>query len=430
VLAAVIAISLIGAYVLTQGSLLGTSSVVNSTTQSTQQSSSTAQQSNGQTGNFAVLMTDPPTIPIGVTAVYINYTDVSIHVHNAGNQTGWTNLQTSGAINLLSVVNSTQTIATANISSGIFNALRFNITSAVVTFQGQNYTADLVYQEAYLFVAIPGGISIVNGTTSGAVIDMTPTVLLLGNTTDPTFAFMPEAKGYTLAANSISIHPHTGDRTDYQGQIWTQIHEVTHFQITAVSLTPSSFSITVQNTGAATVNFRIAALTSTTSISGGWVPASSFGSISKISEFFVVVPNGSLVALNATTYKGMFLTLALAGYTLAPHESATFTYNGQITIGALSQLQGKTPTQSINVGQNYVTTIVGSGLYAQSAVIANSAGSTSTTNSTTTTITSTTSTTSSSTTSSTTSSTSTSSTSTASSTTSSTSSVTSTSAAA
>jgi hypothetical protein len=366
VLVVVIAIALVGAF------------VFNKNTQSTSVVNSTSQLSNGQSGTLAVLMTDPPTIPQGVTAVYINYSDVQVHVSNAGNQTGWTDMQSSGDINLLGVVNSTQTIAAANISSGIFNALRFNITNALVTFQGQNYTADLVYQEHTLFVSIPGGIRISNGQSSGAVIDMTPTVLLLGNTTNPTFAFMPDAKGYTLAANSISVHPHKGDRDDYQGKMSDQIHEWSHFQITALSLTPSSISITVQNTGAATVNFRLLALASTTSASGGWVPTSSFGSMSKISEFFVVIPNGSLVNLTAATNKGMIQTLALAGYTLAPNASATFTYNGQITIGALAWLQGRTPTQNINAGQRYVMTILGSGSYAQTAVTATSSTSTST----------------------------------------------------
>jgi hypothetical protein len=151
---------------------------------------------------MAVLMTDPPTIPTGVTSVYINYSDVSVHVSDAGNQTGWTDLQSSGEIDLLSVINSTETIAATNVTSGIFNALRFNITSALITFQGTNYTADLVYQQHTLFVPIVGGITISGGQTSAAVIEMTPTVLLLGNATNPTFAFIPAAKGYTLPAQS------------------------------------------------------------------------------------------------------------------------------------------------------------------------------------------------------------------------------------
>ncbi len=329
VLAAIIALALVGAFLYTQNVL--PSSL---TGQGMQPSS-------GKSGTLAVLITEPPTIPEGVTAVYINFSDLQVHIRSAGNQSGWTNLHSSGEIDLLSVLNSTQTIAAANITNGVFNALKFNITSAVVTFQGENYTADLVYQEHYLVVVIPGGITITNGQTSGAVIDMTPTVLLLGNTTNPAFAFLPAAKGYTLPANSVSFHPHIGDKNDYNGNIANQIHDTTHFQLSGVSLTPDSISITVQNTGAATVDFRLAALTSTTSVSGGWVPSTSIGSISRISEFFVILPNGSLTPLTASTNKGMIQTIAMAGYTLAPHESVTFTYNGPITIGALHYDAGK-----------------------------------------------------------------------------------------
>jgi len=366
VIAAVLAISLVGAYLYTQNISLGTNS-------------STTEATSGPTGTLAVLMTDPPTIPEGVTAVYMDYSNLAIHVSDAGNNSGWTNLGSSGDINLLSIVNSTQTIAVANISNGLFNAMKFNVSSAIVTFNGQNYTANLVYQKAYLLVTIPGGIRVTNGSTAGAVIDMTPTILLLGNTTNPVFAFLPVAKGYTLPANSISIHPRVGDHNDDQGSIAAQIHDMTHFQLGAVSLTPSSLSITVKNTGAATVDFRYVALTSTTSVSGGWVPANPFGPVSKISEFFVVVPNGSLVPVTASTNRGMIQTLAMAGYTVAPHQSATFTYSGPVTIGALTLLQGHTPTQSINLGQNYVVTITGSGLYAQSAVTASSSTSATTT---------------------------------------------------
>ena len=367
VVIAVLAIALIGTYFYTQSVHSGTTSVVNSTN---------TQSSNGQSGTLALLMTDPPTIPAGVSAVYINYSDVQVHISNAGNQTGWTDMQSSGDINLLSIVNSSQTIATANITAGVFNALKFNISSAVITFQSQNYTTNLVYQQHSLFVTIPGGITITNGLTSGAIIEMAPTVLLLGNTTNPTFAFMPEAQGYTLAANSIAIHPRTGDRDDYRGSISDHDSD-THFQMTALAVSPSTIAITVQNTGSENIRFKFAALTSTTTVSGGWVPSSSFGSISKISEFFVVVQNGSLVPLTAATYKGIVQTLALAGYNLAPNQSVTFTYSGVVTIGALAQLQGKTPTQPINIGQRYVMTIVGSGTFARSLVNATSSTTTS-----------------------------------------------------
>src|SRR5579862_2303670 len=126
-IAAVIAIALISGLVLTTGLLPKSTTLVSSTTTSggsTQRSGS---------GTWSVLMTDPPTVPDGTTAVYINYSDVQVHVSQDGNNSGWTDLQSSGTINLMSILNSTQTIAAANITSGVFNGLRFNVTGAVVT---------------------------------------------------------------------------------------------------------------------------------------------------------------------------------------------------------------------------------------------------------------------------------------------------------
>src|SRR5579864_8651035 len=143
VIAAVIAVALISGLVLTPGLL--PKSTTNSSVSSTSTSGGSTQRSGS--GTLAVLMTDPPTVPDGTTAVYINYSDVQVHVSGAGNQSGWTDLQSSGSINLMSIINTTQTIAATNISSGVFNALRFNVTSAVVSFQGKNFTADLIYQE-------------------------------------------------------------------------------------------------------------------------------------------------------------------------------------------------------------------------------------------------------------------------------------------
>ena len=390
VLAAIIAVALIGAVVFTPG-IVGSSSTSSTviSTGSTSTSSSSSANTPGGTGTLAVLMTDPPTVPDGVTAVYIDYSSVEIHIANAGNQTGWTDLQTSGEINLMSIINQSQTIASTNISSGKFNGMRFNVTSAVVTFQGANYTADLVYQEHTLYVWIPGGVIITNGQTTGAMIDMTPTVLLLGNTTNPTFAFIPAARGYTLPANSIVNHPHKGDRDDYNGNVADAIQDITKFQLTAASLSPNSLSVSVLNNGNATVIFHMVALTGTSTPSGGWVPSVALGAISKDSEFFVVTPNGTLLALSATSKDGAIQTLALSGFALAPGSSATFTYNGPITIGAFELLQGHTPTHAVEAGQKYIVTVLGNSEHAQTAVIASGSTTTTTSSSSTTTISST-----------------------------------------
>jgi hypothetical protein len=323
-----------------------------------------------QSGTLAVLMTDPPTVPNGVTAVFITYADLAIHVSNAGNNTGWHVLNTQGQINLMGIINVTQTVATANIQSGTFNALAFNITSSTVTYKGANYTADFVYGHNMLYVPITGGIRVQSGVTSAAVIDMTPTVLLLTNGTTSSnfsFAFIPYAKAYTIPAQStINMHLQIGGKDDIQNAPWwLAVEHNTRFEITTVSLTPNSLSITVQNTGNASVLFRVAAVSTTTSASGGFVR------IATGSEFFAPEANASLSAITAFGKGQAASKIAADGYLLAPGAGVTFTYSGQITVG-LTWVHPQTQATGVQIGNRYIVTLSGNGQYAQTSVLATS----------------------------------------------------------
>ncbi len=336
-------------------------------------SSSPPVSQSGPTGALAVLMTDPPTVPQGVTNAYITYADLAIHVSKAGNNTGWHVLNLQGEIDLMSVINSTQTVANANVSSGNFNALAFNVTSAVVTFQGRNYTADLVYQEHTLIVPIVGGINVIQGQTSAAVIDVSPTVLLLGNVTDPTFAFIPTATAYTVPAQSVgTLHLKVGNKDNIQNASWwVSIRTESKFEITGVSLTPKSLSFNITNTGNSPVMLRIADLASTTSVSGGNIPLSNFESLLMISEVFVLEHNSTIVPITVVGNGIVESLIDSAGYVVPVGHSETFTYSGNITIGvAITSIYKHAPTQQIIPGQRYILSITGNGQVAQAAVVA------------------------------------------------------------
>lgn len=345
--------------------------VTSPTTTATSQSESTS----GPVGALAVLMTDPPTVPEGVTNVFITYANLGIHVSGAGNDTGWHVLNVQGQIDLMSIINSTQTIAAANISSGNFNALEFNVTSAIVTFTGQNYTADLVYQHHALYVPIVGGISITGGQTSAAVIDVSPTVLLLGNTTDPTFAFIPDATAYTVPAQSVStLHLQVGNRDNIQNASWwVKIQQASKFEITSAILTPTELSFTVENTGDAPVVLRIADLASTTSLSGGKVPLSNFASLLMISEVFVLQSNSTIRPITVVGNGVVESTIDNAGILVPAGRSETFTFNGNVTLGvAITSISKHFAVQQIVPGQTYILSLTGNGLIAQMAVTAGS----------------------------------------------------------
>jgi hypothetical protein len=320
-------------------------------------------------------MTDPPTVPDGVTSVFIDYSNLAIHISSAGNNTGWHVLGVAGQVDLMSVINSTQTIAMANISSGNFNALAFNVTSAIVTFHGVNYSAYLVYQDHVLFVPIVGGINITDGQASAAVIDLTPTVLLLGNVSDPIFAFIPSARAYTIPAQSVSsLHLQVGDRDEIQNASWwVKILHGSRFEITGITLTPTSLSFNVSNTGNSTLMFRLADLSSTTSPAGENIPISNLASTLSISEVFVIEHNSTILPITAVGNGIADKLIDSAGYALPISASVSLSYSGNVTLGA-AQYQTTTnryvQPQEIIPGQRYVLTLIGNGLVAQAIVLA------------------------------------------------------------
>ncbi len=339
-----------------------TTGILNTKSTATGETSST---SSSGSGVLAVLLTDPPTVPNGTSAVFIDYSALAVHVSGAANDSGWHVLNGQGEINLMSIINVTQTIATANIQSGDFDELAFNVTSATVTFLGANYSAYLVYEDHRLVVPIVGGITIANGQTSAAVIDLTPTVLLLGDPSDPVFAFIPAARGYTIPAQSIPS-TQVGQTGSVANETWFKNNQPA-FEIMGATLTPNSLSITVANIGNVSLVFTLTAVTSLSSLAGGLKPT--LPSVASISEYFVIYPNTSMIPITKVDERSITRALASAGYELPPAASVTFKYSDPITIGIVQGVT-KQPVQSVVPGQRYVISITSSDKLAQTLVMA------------------------------------------------------------
>ncbi len=369
-IAAVIAVALIVAAVYLPGS-----TILGNKTNTSSSGSSTSGTSGS--GSFAVLMTDPPTVPNGVTDLFMTYNKVGVHIAGDSNDSGWQILTESGTIDLMQSINVSQTIASANLQNGEkLNALGFNITSVIVTYNNGtttgNYTADLVYGQSRLFVPIPGGIIINTSEDQAVMIDMTPKVLLLGSPSDPTFAFLPSAVGYVIPNAEVSAQSHLfiGERIRFQnspqwGQWWRSILDNTSFAVQNVVLAPNGLSITVKNTGSVSIVFHFAAVTSDVSISGGSMPAPA------ISDIFVVEPSGALAQLNTSSASAMLAQIGAAGYLLAPGASVTFTYSGSVSIGMQSYYATALGiTHPVVSGTNYIVRLFGNGFVAAAGTTA------------------------------------------------------------
>jgi hypothetical protein len=358
--AAAVAVALIVAAVYIPGSnILGGRSSTESTTSGT------------SSGSFSVMMTDPPTVPANVTDVYMTYDKVGVHISGDSNNSGWQILSSTGTIDLMQEINVSQTIATANLQAGeTFNALGFNITQVLVTYVSalgpSNYTAQLVYGNTRFFVPIPGGITISSSGSQAVMIDMTPRIIMLGNSSQISFAFLPSARGYVVPSAEVPAQSHMfiGARMNLStNPWWKSILENTSFAVSSVVAAQNGLNITVTNTGSTSIVFHFAAVTSENSQNGGYLPAPA------VSDIFVVESNATLAQLNTSSSAAAETQVEGSGYLLAPGQSVSFIYSGSVAIGLQSQyaLQLSHP---LVAGHTYIVRLFGNGFVAAAGTTA------------------------------------------------------------
>lgn len=330
-------------------------------------------------GTFSIAVTDPPTAPAGVTAAYLTYADVQIHVSHAGNESGWYTIASSGALELFSLVNVSQTIGTVPVPTGEYNMVKFNVTSATVTYDGKNYTAFVPSGE--FRAAISGGVSVSTASKSGVLLDLTPRIVDIGSSSLHEFIISPAVHVFVFPHGELTDNEmRVGTRTSLSGSAMAWFgaaHSEDHsndLNITAVSISAGALSFTVKNTGNESVLLRAAFV-------------SSEGRSSEIASTmsmatFLIAQNGSLIPFHG--YMGAMMegsgddSVAMSlGYLLAANSSATFTYSGLIVFNAPACSESQPPcmtpaimTQGVVAGQLYAISVIGDGNSATTTVTA------------------------------------------------------------
>ncbi len=393
--AAVAALALISAAVLS-GTLLTTTTIPSSssfqltstssaTAQSSQQTSqastqSTSQQSTGPQGQgtLSVLLTDPPCVPTGVTKVYVNYADLEVHVSGAGNNSGWTVVKASGSIELMGTVNVSQTISSVRVNFGIYNEIRFNITSAEVTYYGTNYTAFV--QTSELSIPIVGGIEVSASTPSATLVDISPTVINVGSQATPEFIITSVATAYPVPSSAITTQQQQqGFKMNLNGSSWWQSIEqrsTAKISIGSAALNSTYLNLTVLNTGGNSTLLNLVTITpvaNATAAGHGGVLPTALGQ----SAIFVVLSNGTLVQIQVFAHATMMTSASTIsaslfgqrGLELPPGATATLTHHGIIIIGFLG-MAIETPIGGIIKGHQYLVTVIGTQTSASEVVTA------------------------------------------------------------
>ena len=342
----------------------------NTVSTETTTTSSAGQQSSGQ-GVLSILLTDPPEVPSGVTAVYVYYIGLAVH-----GQQGWTTLKEAGAIELMGTVNVAQTLSSATLPPGVYDSIRFEVASAQVTYQGVNHTA--IVQGGQLTIRILGGAVVSASQAAGALIDIRPIVINVGTTSSPEFVLWAGAWAFQVPTGQVTTGLQAeGHRISLKGLGWWYADELranATLQISGASLNSNSLSIGVSDVGSSGTFLKIVVVSAQTpgGEEGGNVP-----SVITSSAVFIVLANGTLVQFIPLLHAAMpdvrgesqgsvLDALVLAGYNLTAGSTAHLSYSGsiQLSFGLLSQPQG------ITSGDTYRVTVVGIGSVTSTVVTA------------------------------------------------------------
>ncbi|HUI86542.1 MAG TPA: DUF4382 domain-containing protein [Nitrososphaerales archaeon] len=293
-------------------------------------------------GSLAIMLTDPPSFPQGVTAVYISYDALQIHAVGFTSSSGWVGLDSRGTIEALSLANLTETITSSNVPSGTYDSVAFGITGCRVDYQGRNYTATV--DDTALRVPFVNQLVVAPSGTSTALVDLHSTILNLGSRASPQFLAHAAAQAVEVPPAEVqSQSVNVGSRSTLKATNWytnfTQDYG-DRLTIGSVSLTPHSLSLAMDNPTHDSIAIRMIVIMPAQTA----VPQNVLGSALSDATVLIVQRNGSLQLLQAgrsgslaSTIQSVFESSA---FLLASGASATFTYAGNLNLPAGASVVG------------------------------------------------------------------------------------------
>lgn len=312
--------------------------------------------SNAQSGTLGIQLTDPPVVPQGVSAVFISYSEMSVHVADSGNNSGWYEVAPAGEINLMSLLNTSITLGSSQVSSGVYNAIGFNLTSAMVTANGANQSAFISNDK--MVVPIAGDLQVISGQSQGVLVDLSPTVVAIHNNSQTAYLLIPNAHILHVPTSVWKQSEHKGNVVkDLTQQQWFRNSSQARLSLSNIALSSNSLQATITNTGShnATVSLLTVAYPISVVCSQyqnacrAHTGAERPGAIPVVA--FAVLSNGSIRQINLTESQmarysisgqassGILSTAALTslagssvhvGYLLMPGQSITLTFAGPV----------------------------------------------------------------------------------------------------
>ncbi|MCL4375820.1 helix-turn-helix domain-containing protein [Candidatus Marsarchaeota archaeon] len=137
-----------------------------------------------------ISITDPPQVPVGTQALYVNYSALNLLL-NTTNGPAWVNVNSSGRLNLMSIINTSQIIGEIGIKpdSSVY-AAKFIITSASMEINNVTYNVELTSGNLIANVENSGRLN----SSSGLLLDLYPIVVPTETQNATKFIMLPSLR--------------------------------------------------------------------------------------------------------------------------------------------------------------------------------------------------------------------------------------------
>ena len=344
----------------------------------------TSSQTSGASSSFSIMLTDPPTVPAGTTILDLTYYNISLGILYANGTSAWLPVAGSGTVDLFSLVDMSQTIASAMIPSGsTADKIEFTIASVEAEVNGTMYSVTPLSNTLVVSIAN----SQVNPTLSGVLVDFNPTLVQIQATDSDGnivyyYVLVPSASA-TVVTDLTSEQVKVGSIVELgqndREKLVKVVEEFTN-NVTIVSASLSvngnvtSLNVTIMNQG--NIAFRIFGLTLQGEFNATrtWETVGSNGQI--ISETYVekIRPGTIPFQVNGTSLIPIFgdrIVMDASSLVLQPGQNATLSFSGIIELqpdmGTIKEVSGTlwmilapivvTPI----LGNTYTARLVGAG---------------------------------------------------------------------
>lgn len=318
--------------------------------------------------SFLVMLTDPPTVPAGTTVLNLTYSNVSLHVTYPNGTSEWLLVNASGTVNLFSLVNMSQTIASTIIPSGSsVDKIQFTIAGVEAEVNGTVYPVTALSSTLVISIANTQ----VNQTLSGVLVDFNPTLVQI-QATDSNgnlvyyYVLVPSATA-TVVTSLSRAQVKVGTIVELGQNLREKLVRVVekfskNVTIASASLSVNgsvtSLSVTLMNEG--DVTFRIFGLT----LHGEFNATRTWETKGRIVQRIhpdtipFKVNGSSLVPLFGSDHEGT----EISSLTLEPGQSATLNFSGVIALQPdMGIMKGPAMVVTPIVGDNYTVRLMGEG---------------------------------------------------------------------